>query len=267
MRLGTLSMLCAYFDDSGARSGANVTLLAGLFGNPHQWDHFNGLWQQALEAPLDGAKPRVQRFHMFDCYAGRKEFTGWVRSEAEDFAQQLGNILFKCGLWGGVTVATARAGDRRATGDQPRESGEAEAGAIRNSFHLALDWARKNAAYDREIAFVLDDRPERKKEYEAAYAAFLDHARAANILPLPASLTFANSAKELPLQAADLFAWEIYQDELSFLHRERPAGQFNQKLLARMAASGRFRIQSATPETIGSLVESLEKAGPISSAR
>ena len=260
-------MLCAYFDDSGTRSGTNVTLLAGLFGNPHQWDHFAGLWQQALGAPLDGAKPRVQHFRMFDCYGGRNDFTGWVRTEAEDFAQQLGNIIFKCGLWGGVTVVTAKAQDKRATGDRPRESGDAEGATIRNSFHLALDWARKSAAYDREISFVFEDRPERKKEYETVYAAFSEHARAANILPLPASLTFANAAKALPLQGADLFAWAVYQDELSFLHRERPVGQFNQKLLARMAASGRFRIQSATPETIGDTAESLEKPGLTSSAR
>jgi hypothetical protein len=51
----------------------------------------------------------------------------------------------------------------------------------------------------------------------------------------------------------DLFAWEVHQDELSFLHRERPAGEFNRKLLARMAASGRFRIQSVTADTIGSV--------------
>jgi hypothetical protein len=264
--MGTLSMLCAYFDDSGTRSGANVTLLAGLFGNPHQWDHFSGLWQQALNAPLGGAKPALRRFHMFDCYGGRQEFTGWVRSEAEDFALELGNIIFKCGLWGGATVVTARGADQHA-GDEPRESGDAGGAVIRNNFHLALDWARRNAAYDREIAFVFEDRPERKEEYEAAYAAFSDQVRAANILPLPASLAFANAVKELPLQAADLFAWEVHQDELSFLHRERPAGQFNRKLLTRMAASGRFRIQNATPETIGSLVESLEKAGLTSSGR
>jgi len=258
-------MLCAYFDDSGTRAGANFALLAGLFGNPHQWDHFNGLWQQALNAPLDGAKAPLRRFHMFDCYGGRNDFTGWVRTEAEDFAQQLGSIFFKCGLWGGATVVTARAADKRAAGDQPRESGGAEGSVIQNSFHLALDWARKNAAYDREIAFMFEDRPDRKKEYETAYMAFSDHARAANILPLPASLTFANAAKELPLQAADLFAWEVYQDELSFLHRERPTGQFNRKLLARMAASGRFRIQSATSETIGNLA--LQKAELTSSAR
>jgi len=260
-------MLSAYFDDSGTRPGANITLLAGLFGNPHQWEHFSGLLQQALDAPLGGAKPRLQRFHMFDCYGGRKEFTGWVRSEAEDFALELGDIIFKCGLWGGATVVTARAGDQRAAGDRPSDPGDAEAGAVRNSFHLALDWARKQATYDREIAFVFEDRPERKKEYETAYAAFSDSARAANTLPLPASLTFANAAKELPLQAADLFAWEVHQDELSFLHRERPGGQFSRKLLARMAASGRFRIQGATPDTIGSMVEALEKAGLTSSAR
>jgi hypothetical protein len=260
-------MLCAYFDDSGTRSAANVTLLAGLFGNPHQWDHFNGLWQQALDAPLDGAKPPVRRFHMFDCYGGRHEFTGWVRSEAEDFALQLGNIIFKCGLWGCATVVTAKTRGQRTAGAAESESSDAEDAVIRNSFHLALDWARNHAAYDREITFVFEDRPERKKEYQAVYTTFSDSAKAIDARPLPASLTFANAGKELPLQAADLFAWEVHQDELSFLHRERPVGQFSQKLLTRMAASGRFRIQSATPDTIGSIVGSFEGAGLTSSAR
>ena len=259
-------MLHAYFDDSGTRSGASVTLLAGLFGNPHQWDHFNGLWQHALDAPLGGAKPGVRQFHMFDCYGGRNEFTGWVRSEAEDFALELGNIIFKCGLWGCATVVTAKASDKR-TGAPARESGDAEGAVIRNSFHLALDWARNHAAYDREITFVFEDRPERKKEYQAVYATFSDSAQAIDARPLPAALTFADAANELPLQAADLFAWEVHQDELSFLHRDRPAGEFNRKLIARMVASGRFRIQSATPDTLSSIQGSFGSAALTSSAQ
>jgi hypothetical protein len=260
-------MLCAYFDDSGTRSGASVTLLAGLFGNPHQWEHFNGLWQQALDAPLGGAKPGVRRFHMFDCYGGRNDFTGWVRTEAEDFALELGNIIFKCGLWGCATVVTTKAGDKRAAGDLHGESREAEGAVIRNSFHLALDWARNHAAYEREIAFVFEDRPERKTEYQAVYTTFSDSAQAINARPLPASLTFASAGNEVPLQAADLFAWEVHQDELSFLHRERRPGEFNRKLIARMAASGRFRIQSATADTISSLAGSFQNVALTSSAR
>jgi hypothetical protein len=254
-------MLTAYFDDSGTHSGATITLLAALFGNPNQWDHFNSLWKHALEAPLDGTKPRLRRFRMFDCFGSRNEFTGWSRTEAADFSHQLGNIFFKCGLWGCATAVKSKARDNRGTGDLRSASGDAENGAIRNSFHLTLDWARKYAAHDREIAFVFEDRPEQKKEYETVYTVFSDYAHATNTPPLPVSLTFANAVNALPLQAADLFAWEVYQEELSFLHRDRPVGKFNQKLLTRMADSGRFQIQSATPETMGSMATTWRHAG------
>jgi hypothetical protein len=252
-------MLTAYFDDSGTHSGANVTLLAGLIGNAHQWDHFNGLWKQALEAPLQGAKPSVRHFHMFDCFGSRKEFKGWSRSEADDFAHQLVNVIFKCGLWGCATVTTARTQDQQATGDLPRAPDGAEGGATGYCLDLMLDWAREHAPHDREMAFVLDDRPERKKEYQAAYDVFSGHAQA-TATPSPSlSLTFADAANLPPLQAADLFAWEVHQDELSFLHRERPAGKFERKLLTRMAASGRFMIQSGTPAAIGSMAKSRDE--------
>jgi hypothetical protein len=252
-------MLTAYFDDSGTRAGSNITLLAGLSGNAYQWDYFNSLWKQALDAPLDGTKPRLRRFHMFDCYGSRQEFTGWSRTEAEHFVQQLANIIFKCGLWGCATAVTAKTREKDAAAVARRGSDDAEGGAVRNSFYLTLDWARTSAAYDREIAFVFEDRPERREEYQTAYNVFSDDVRAAGAPPVPASLTFANAGTVLPLQAADLFAWEVYQDELSFLHRDRPAGKFNQKLITRMAASGRFRIQSATPDTIAAIVASLQE--------
>jgi hypothetical protein len=253
-------MLTAYFDDSGTHAGANVTLLAGLFGNAHQWDHFNGLWKQALEAPLNGAKPPVRRFRMFDCFGSRHEFKGWTRSDADNFGHQLANVIFKCGLWGCATVVTTKRADTPETGDPRRASGGAEGGATRYSLYWMLDWARRQAPHDRDMAFVFDDRPERKEEYQTAFDLFAQRVRAASAPPLRLSLTFANAASVLPLQAADLAAWEVQQDELSFLHRERPAGKFERKLIARMAASERFQIQSATPETIGSMADALEQA-------
>src|SRR5262245_61922147 len=124
-------MLTAYLDDSGTHAGANVTLLAGLCGNAHQWDHFSSLWKQALEAPLNGAKPPVRRFHMFDCFGARHDFKGWTRSDADDFGHQLANIIFKCGLWGCATAVTARASDQKAQGELADASGDADSGATR----------------------------------------------------------------------------------------------------------------------------------------
>jgi hypothetical protein len=250
-------MLTAYYDDSGTHVGADITLLAGVFGNQWQWKLFNDLWKAELDSPLEGAKPRLRRFHMTDCFNSLNEFTGWSRTETDFFAHRLGEILFRCGLWGCATSVTGKAWDEQVKGDLRRASGDAEGGAIRNSFHLTLDWSRNYAPHEGEIAFVFEDRPERKREYEIVYNVFSDYARETNTPPQPVSLTFANAAKILPLQAADLFAWEVYRDELHFLNHARPAGKFNRKLLTRMASSGRFRIQSATPDTIRRMVKSL----------
>jgi hypothetical protein len=251
-------MLTAYFDDSGTHAGANITLLAGIFGNQYQWDHFNTLWRKTLDEPLSGTKPRLLRFHMTDCFNSLNEFSGWKRTETDFFAHELSNIIFRCGLWGCATSVTGRAWDEHVTGELRRAAGDAEGGAIRNCFHLTLDWARNFARHEREVAFVFENRPERKKEYEAIYSVFSDYARETDTPPQLVSLTFANGFKSLPIQAADLFAWEVYQDELHFLGRDRPKGEFHRKLLTRMAASGRFRMQSGTPDAIGKMVESLK---------
>jgi hypothetical protein len=70
------------------------------------------------------------------------------------------------------------------------------------------------------------------------------------------SLTFERSSRALPLQAADLFAWEFYQDELYFLKNDAPReGEFHRKLLERMAKSGRFRIQSGDKNSVSMNIE------------
>jgi hypothetical protein len=71
-RDGTLGMLTAYFDDSGTHRGAQITLLAGLFGHQNQWAYFNDLWQKRLQESVPN-KPPVRRFHQFDCFNALNE--------------------------------------------------------------------------------------------------------------------------------------------------------------------------------------------------
>lgn len=62
----------------------------------------------------------------------------------------------------------------------------------------------------------------------------------------------------LPLQVADLIAWEMYQDELHFLNDARRRNQFHRNLVKRVAASGRFRILSADRKTLEAMAASVE---------
>jgi hypothetical protein len=261
-RDGILGMLTVYFDDSGTHAGSELTLLAGLFGNQYQWELFNDLWGKRLKESVPG-KPPVQRFHMTDCYNSLNEFLRWNRTETDFFAHELGEIVFRCGLWGCATAVWTGIWNEHVTGDLRRASGDAEGGCIRNSFNRTLEWAREFAGAEKEIAFVFDDRPERKKEYEAVYEVFSDTTDAVGARPELVSLTFARAAKILPLQAADLFAWEFYQDELRYMKDSFPRPkQFTSKLIDRMAKSGRFRIQTADPSVVPRMMEAVKQVLP-----
>jgi hypothetical protein len=55
----------------------------------------------------------------------------------------------------------------------PTLAGDAEGGCIRVCFNTTLQWAAEFSG-SSDIAFVFDDRPHRKKEYEAVYRVFSD---------------------------------------------------------------------------------------------
>jgi hypothetical protein len=119
-------------------------------------------------------------------------------------------------------------------------------------------WAREFSG-GKQIAFVFDDRPERKKEYQHVYNVFSEYSKAIKACPELVSLTFARAAKVLPLQAADLFAWEFYQDELRYMKGSFPRPkEFSSKLIAAMAKSGHFRIQSADQAVVPQMIEAVK---------
>jgi hypothetical protein len=59
---------------------------------------------------------------------------------------------------------------------------------------------------DTNLAFVFDNRPERMEENEAHYRHFQSLTRRAQL----AGISFLDNEKFVPLQGADMWAWEIF---------------------------------------------------------
>jgi hypothetical protein len=113
--------------------------------------------------------------------------------------------------------------DAEVQGDRRRILGDAEGYCIRSSILMGLKWAAaRECECDPDLAMTFDNRPGRMGEIQSVFNAIKEGNEAAaavrklNLLaPYTADLmpiAFGASTQCYPLQAADLFAWEFYQN-------------------------------------------------------
>jgi hypothetical protein len=241
---GTMVMLAAYLDDSGTHQSSDIVLMAGFFGYPNQWDYFSELWAEKLAAPCPG-KPPLSRFHMTECQAGDGEFLGWRRVETDFLVHELGSIIIKAGLYGFGGAIARKHYDQLITGDLRRSTGDAETMCIINSFVKIIDLV-KRLQFAQSIALIFDDRPQIKGNVQKIFDVYKGASVGSDIV----ALSFASSKKILPLQAADLLAWEIYQDALSALAGRPDSLPPNRPQFERLIKQGRIWIEYCSPESV-----------------
>jgi hypothetical protein len=245
-------MVFAYFDDSGTHSQSDIVLMAGVFGYTNQWEYFSELWAQKLADPSPG-KPPLTRFHMAECQASDGEFSGWKRHETDFLVHELGSIILKAGIYGFGGAIARRHYKELITGDLRRTTGDAETMCIINCFVKVINWAKEFAPGHR-IALIFDDRPQKKRDIHKIFDVYRGSSDGHGGTDL-ASISFASSKTIHPLQAADLFAWEIYQDSLDSLagRSERDGPRRGQ--LTRLIEKGRVRVEYCGPETVARMAK------------
>jgi hypothetical protein len=199
-------MLGAYFDDSGSHDQSEVVVVAGVMGLESELQTLENLWRDHLDQPLDGLKTPLKEFHARDCFASEGEFTGWKRTETDYFRHQLRETIIRSRVSGYGFACVRSEFDTEIQGEFRSIFGDSEAFATTNCFVRALRWAR-NCTFDPEMTFVFDNKPQRNNETKALFDAFQMHEASRDLI----GVSFLDSKKTLPLQAADLFAWEFYQ--------------------------------------------------------
>jgi len=218
-------MLTAYFDDSGTHDEAEIMVMAGFIGTDEQWSAFDASWKAKLDAPLPD-KPPLRRFRMADCEARSGEFSGYSKAEKDAVIHDFREIIIDNKLPGYVIAVERRAWDRLVVGPHAVLYGDCEQHCVRRCVSFALDYVRKHES-ERLLTIVIDDSTARRVARQQAVTDpfqefYYDHPDFPDY-PKIAAVSFSSSTLTRPLQAADMLAWEDYQQGLAVFRSGSPA--------------------------------------------
>ncbi len=189
-------MLTAYCDASGTHAGSQVLTVSGLLSTPAQWELLAKEWRQVLGAY------GLPDFHASDCASGGgvfKDRSAWPHELRLSLHRRLGEIVAKRALsrlWAVVVIEDYVS----MFGDVDREK--------KWAFGICAGCCAGQAAFHAfgtgsAIPFVFD-RGDRHGQL--AFDAF----RQMDQFGM-GSLEQGNRREILPLQAADLHAYEVYR--------------------------------------------------------
>lgn len=211
---GYIVVLRVFLDESGTHKGANVISVAAYVATPREWKKFTREWQRVL-------KPTgVRAYHASDSQNLHGEFEGWEESERDSLAKNLIPIIPRY-AHGFATAIVLR--DLRAAlgGDVvPKVLEDQYKTCFQLVLHDVLRSIQKNGLRD-QVA-VVHERNDFKeaagKSYDFLKKYFDDNDNLAG-------LTFSDKYKFVPLQAADVLAYEAGKRVLNRKGKARKAYQ------------------------------------------
>ena len=195
-------MLKAFVDDSGSGGDSPWYVLAGYVGTVDGWDQFDAQWRSALDAD-----PKINDFHSSEAESlrPRGQWAGVTKDQRNVKINELIEVITRCA--------------QRAIHVRVRQSDYNE--IIKNyvppqwdnayyflfpSFVAAVVGMEKYFGQSEPVEFVFDSSKRFEKPSLRLYNQFVDLDKfAGRIL----NIHYEDDKVFLPLQAADLLAWQI----------------------------------------------------------
>ena len=193
--------ITAYIDESGTHAGSETIAVAGFLGKPDEWGAFTVYWSEVL------AHFGIPVFHMKDFAHRRSVFTGWTEDRRQSLLGTLLEVIDQHVLGSVGTVFTLRDYNAVFQGEVRRKTG--------GPYGLAMVMVVQDVAVlvrplfgDPHVRYVLESGAEGFGQVAKAFSDNLRDPNRARQLRL-LSLDFRSKADAIPLQAADLLAYEL----------------------------------------------------------
>jgi len=194
-------MLACAFDESESFTDSPVLVVAGFCGGVEQWKFFSAEWLNVLSNYRLESPFKMQHFEK-----RKGQFRNFPEENRKPLLRDLLNVISIRAMMGMGAVVALEPYNRIITGDVKQHIGSAYALGVAGCFWVAGRWAR-SYAHNEPIAHFFDvghknagDALECHKKHLAS-----EEFKAGWRL---GPITFDSDANFIPLQAADLFAYE-----------------------------------------------------------
>ena len=201
---GWVAVLKAYMDESGTHDGSPVVTVGLYAGMPVNWRNWTKDWNHHKRKVPPGRKP-IRVYHSVAAHNRTEEFDGWERPERNEYCAQLLPVIARHNVLG-VTVGIHMHLFNVAMESHPelrKMFGTPYVACFQWTVHTFLEMMDESGI-DHRVAFFHESNDYRK-EAEAAFAYVENQTW---LRKRPITLTFGGKDDFVPLQAADVLAYE-----------------------------------------------------------
>jgi len=207
-----MNFVTIFFDDSGTHPESSTAVAACYASTVDQWKEFERNWDKAKR------ELHFEVFHMVDFAAGRGEFAGWSDTKKREALGRLCNIVNTRAKVGYAMAVPKRVYDtvidpsshfRNLCGDFHYTF------AVRQCATRIAEWRRQHHK-SASMKYVFDQmgsnhgKGEIMNVMDRAIAQSVKESKVTGVPPLT-GYSFESKTEIVPLQAADIFAWTVFQ--------------------------------------------------------
>jgi hypothetical protein len=206
-----LVMFTLYCDDSGTHAKSDIAVAACYISTAEQWGHFQRNWEEA------NIRERFGVFHMADFVSKQGQFSApeWDEQEKRDRTiRALINLIKTRALIGFSGAVVKSAFDEVIVDSKLREKyGDNHYAFVVRLCTVLVDRWRQKHKYEAPVQYVFDRQSKGKGEINALFGKLLlgekDAMRRYGVYK--DCWSFQDKEKVIPLQAADIWAWENFR--------------------------------------------------------
>jgi hypothetical protein len=199
-------ILTAYFDESGTHSGSEAVAVAGYVSTPDRWERFGQEWREALAAY------NIEYFHMTDFANGTNPYKQWPKQKRRHRFERLVSIINKHALASVGIVIPVSFYESAMSPKAKRISGGPYGHAVRCCFMDLAKIDRSNVVGHENvwIDYVFEAGVKGSGMIVKTFRESAKNENTRNQFRLH-SIRFEDKRQFVPLQAADILAYELYK--------------------------------------------------------